>query len=66
MPKNLQMIHYTPEQIFDLLEPENITCSEDVQELSDYVFTHISSYDTGDIISFFQSLEILKEIHKIA
>lgn len=59
------MIHYTPDQIFDLLEPDNITCARDVKELSDYVFANLSHYDTVDIIAFHQSLEILKDIHKV-
>jgi hypothetical protein len=59
------MIHYTPDQIFDLLEPENITCARDVKELSDYVFANLSHYDNECVVYFFKLLEILKGIHKV-
>jgi len=57
------MIHYTPEQIFDLLA--DVSCETDVIEVEHYVHSNWEVYTEFDVKLFLMSINTLHRLFAI-
>lgn len=59
------MIHYTADQIFDMLDSkETIANLQDAQELHNYIYTNRHLYSHDDLGCFYNSLEIFNKLNR--